>query len=60
MHNINWQGNSHDDVNALNQAFGANKGDIKQKSLETIRLLRQAESALDEICNCVDDCTAFV
>ncbi len=37
--------------------FGANKVEIKQKSLEALRLLRQADHALDEICKYFDDLT---
>jgi hypothetical protein len=46
----NWQGSRHNDVEAVNQVFGANKVEIKQKSLEAPRLLRQADHALDKIC----------
>jgi hypothetical protein len=56
--NINWQGSRHNDVEAVNQAFGTNEGEIKQRSLEAIRLLRQADSVLTKICNYIEDCTA--
>jgi hypothetical protein len=58
MHNINWQGNRHNDVEAVNQAFGANDGEIKQESLKAIMLLRQADSDLSKICDYVEDHTA--
>jgi hypothetical protein len=44
-----WQGSRHTDVEAVDQVFGANKVEIKQKTLEVLRLLRQADHALDEI-----------
>jgi hypothetical protein len=34
---VNWQGIGHNDVGAVNQAFGANKVEIKHNSLEAIR-----------------------
>ncbi len=55
--NVNWQGSRHTDVEAVNQVFGANGVEIKQKSLEAIRLLRQADQALDEIREFIADCT---
>ncbi len=48
--NRNWQDSRHNDVEAVNQVFGANKVEIKQKTLEALRLLRQADHALDKIC----------
>jgi hypothetical protein len=39
-------------VEADNQVFGANEVEIKQKSLEAIRLLRQADQTLYKICKC--------
>jgi hypothetical protein len=50
MGNINWHGNSRDDKETVNQAFGTNKENIQQKSLEAMSLFSQTESALDEIC----------
>jgi hypothetical protein len=47
--NRNWQGSRHTDVEAIDQVIGANKVKIKQKTLEVLRLLRQADHALDEI-----------
>jgi hypothetical protein len=46
-------------VEAVNQVFGANGVEIKQKSLEALRLLRQADHALDEIHEYLDDCTEY-
>jgi hypothetical protein len=37
---VNWQGSRRNDVEAVTQAFGANKVEIKYKSLEAIRHLR--------------------
>ncbi len=36
-------------MKAVNQVFGANEVEIKWKSLEALRLLRQADQALDKI-----------
>jgi hypothetical protein len=47
--NRNWQGSRHIDLEAVNQ----------QKSLEALRLLRQADQALDKICKFLADCTKF-
>ncbi len=47
-------------MEADNQVFGTNEAEIKQKSLEAIRLLRQADQALDEICEFIADCTEYV
>jgi hypothetical protein len=43
----NWQGSRCNDVEAVNHIFGANEVEIKRKSLEALRLLRQADQALD-------------
>jgi hypothetical protein len=59
-HNKNWQGSRHNDLEAVNKVFGANKVEIKQKSLEALRLLRQADQALDEISKFIADCTEYV
>jgi hypothetical protein len=59
-HNRNWQGIRHNDMEAVNQVFGANKVEIKQKSLEALRLLRQADHALDKICKYLADCTEYM
>jgi hypothetical protein len=45
----NWQISRHNDVEAVDQLFGANKVEIKQKMLEALRLLRRADQALDEV-----------
>jgi hypothetical protein len=49
-HNRNLQGSRCNDMEAVNQVFGVNKVEIKQKSLEALRLLRQADHAQDKIC----------
>jgi hypothetical protein len=36
-------------VEAINQLFGANKVEIKQKTLGALRLLSQADHALDKV-----------
>jgi hypothetical protein len=56
----NWQGSRCNDVEAINQVFGANKVEIKQKSLESLRLFRQADHALDEIHKYLADPTVKV
>ena len=53
--NSNWQGSRCNDVKAVNQLFGANKVEIKQKMLEALRLLRQADHALDKVLEYFDD-----
>jgi hypothetical protein len=55
--NMNWKGSKHIDVEAVDQLFGASKVEIKQKMLEALRLLRQADQALDEICKYFDNLT---
>jgi hypothetical protein len=47
-------------MEAINQIFGKNKVEIKRKSLEALRLLRQADQALDKICKFIADCTTCV
>jgi hypothetical protein len=47
--NKNWQNSRRNDVEAVNQLFGANKVEIKQKMLEALRLLRQADHVLNEV-----------
>jgi hypothetical protein len=47
-------------MEAVNQVFGANKVEIKQKSLEALRLLRQADHALDKIHDYFADCTEYM
>jgi hypothetical protein len=58
--NTNWQGRGRDEVEAVNQVFGANEMKIKRKSLEALRLLRQADQALEKICKFIADCTEYV
>ncbi len=58
--NMNWQGIRHNEMDVVNQAFGTNKVEIKHKSLEAIRLLRQADHVLEEIPKYIDDCTSYV
>jgi hypothetical protein len=58
--NTNWQGSRCNYVEAVNQVFGANEVEIRQKSLEALRLLRQADQALDKICKFIADCTEYV
>jgi hypothetical protein len=48
--NKNWQSSRCNDVEAVNQLLGANKVEIKQRMLEALRLLRQADHALDKVC----------
>jgi hypothetical protein len=38
--NRNWQSSRCNDVEAVDQLFGANEVEIKQKMLESLRLLR--------------------
>ncbi len=47
-------------MEAVNQVFGANKVEIKQRSLEALRLLRQADHALDKIHEYLADHTKYV
>ncbi len=47
-------------MEAVNQVFGANEVESKQKSLEALRLLRQADRALDKIRKFFADCTEYV
>jgi hypothetical protein len=58
--NRNRQGSRCNNVEAVNQVFGTNEVEIKQKSLEALRLLRQADQALDKIHKLLADCTEFV
>jgi hypothetical protein len=53
--NRNWQSSRCNDVEAVNQLFGANKVKIKQKTLEALRLLSQADHALEEVCKYFDN-----
>ncbi len=47
-------------MEADNLVFGANEAEIKQKSLEAIRLLRQADQALEKIPEFIADCLEYV
>jgi hypothetical protein len=47
-------------MEAVNQVFRASKVEIKQKTLEALRLLRQADHAQDEICKYLADCTEYM
>jgi hypothetical protein len=47
----------YNDSEAVDQLFGANKVEIKQKKLETLRLLRQADQALNKVCKYFDNLT---
>jgi hypothetical protein len=47
-------------MEAVKQVFGANEVEIKQKSLEALRPLMQADQALEEICEFIADCTEYV
>jgi hypothetical protein len=58
--NRNWQNSRCNNVEAVNQLFGANKVEIKQKTLEACGLLRQADHALDEACKYFDNLTKDV
>jgi Spy/CpxP family protein refolding chaperone len=58
--NRNLQSSRHNDVEAVNQLFGANKVEIKQKMLEALRLLRQADHALNKVCKRFDNLTEDV
>jgi hypothetical protein len=55
--NVNWKGSRRKDVEAVNQLFGASKVEIKQKTLKALRLLRQADHALDKVCEYFEDLT---
>jgi hypothetical protein len=59
-HNRNWQGSRRNDVEAVNQVFQANEVEIKQKSLGALRLLRQADHALDKIWEYLANCTEYM
>ncbi len=47
-------------MEAVNQVYGANKVEIKQKTLETLRLLRQADLTLDKIRKYLADRTEYM
>ncbi len=58
--NRNWQNSRHNDVEAADQLFGANKVEIKQTMLEALRLLRWADQTLDEVRKYFDNLTKDV
>ncbi len=58
--NVNWKGSRRNDVEAVDQLFGANKVEIKQKMLEALRLLRQADHALNKVREYFDNLTKDV
>ena len=58
--NVNWQGSRHNDVEAVDQLFGANKVEIKQKMLDALKLLRQADQAPNKVCKYFDNLTKDV
>ena len=47
-------------MEAVNQLFGVNEVEIKPKMLEALRLLRQANHALDEVSECFKNLTKDV
>ncbi len=56
--NRNWHSSRCNDMEAVNQFFGAKEVEIKQKMLEALKLLlRQADHALDKVCKYFDDLT---
>ncbi len=55
--NRNWQNSRHNDMEAVDQLFGANKVEIKQKTLKALSILRQADQALNEVCEYFNNCT---
>jgi hypothetical protein len=58
--NRNWHGSRPNDVEAVDQVFGANEVEIKQMTLEALRLLRQPGHALDKIRKYLADHTVNV
>jgi hypothetical protein len=60
MRTRNRQSSRHNDVEAVDQVFGANKVKIKQKTQKALRLLRQADHALNKICKYLADRTEYV
>ncbi len=55
--NVNCKSSRCNDAEAVDQLFGVNKGEIKQKTLEALRLLRKADHVLDEVREYFDDLT---
>ena len=58
--NRNWHSSRCNGVETVNQLFGAHEVEIKQRKLEALRLLRQADHALDKVCKYFDDLTKDV
>jgi hypothetical protein len=58
--NGSWQSSRRNDAEAVDQLFGANKVEIKQKTLKALRLLRHTDHALDKVCKYFDDLTKDV
>jgi hypothetical protein len=58
--NRNWPNSRHNHVEAVDQLFGANKVEVKQKTLEAHRFLMQADQAPDEVCEYFDNLTKDV
>ncbi len=58
--NRNWQSSRRNGVEAVDQLFVANKMEIKQKMLEAFRLIKQADHALDKVCEYFDNLTKEV
>jgi hypothetical protein len=58
--NRNWQSSRRNNVEAVDQLFGAKKAEIKQKMLEALKLLRWADQALNEVCKYFDNLTKDV
>jgi hypothetical protein len=58
--NRNPQSSRRNDMEAVNQLFGAKEVEIKHKMLEALRLLRQADHALNKVCKYFDDLTKEV
>jgi hypothetical protein len=47
---VNLKGSKRNEAEAVNQLFGANKVEIKQKMLEVLRVLRKTDCALNKVC----------
>jgi hypothetical protein len=58
--NVNWNGSRRHDVEAVNQLLGANEVKMKQKTLEALRILRQADHALAKFCEYFNSLTKDV
>ena len=58
--NRNLQGSRCNDAEAVNRLFGVDEVKIKQKTLEALGLLRQADHALGKVCKYFDNLTKDV